>query len=337
MNENEAKLPTENVNQVKMSRNILKLSKANVALSAAFVLFAAGVLFAAPSRKAPDQLGVFRPSNGMFYTTAADSAGSFAAVKWGTPTDVLTPGDYDGDGVTDAAVWRAETGVWYIFQSSDGSAMYVKWGMTVIHPTGGLPDVPVPADYDGDGTTDIAVWRPDTGEWFVLYSSKKFDQQKAGIYRWGTLGDVPVQADYDGDGRDDLAVFRSLGNQWFILESSTGSWKIYTFGVAGADRLVPADFTGDGKADIAVYRSGTWYVLDSKTQETEPFEFGFTDGIAAPGDYDGDGQTDFAVFRRGTWYIYDSATPRLRSVNFGSENDIPLNSLRAKPSMVAVP
>jgi hypothetical protein len=337
MNENEAKLQTRNVNQVKMSRNISKLRKASIALSAAFILFAAGVLFAAPSKKAPEQLGVFRPSNGMFYATAADSAGSFAAVKWGKPTDVLTPGDYDGDGVSDAAVWRAETGVWYILQSGDGSAMYVKWGMTVLHPTGGLPDVPVPADYDGDGTTDIAVWRPDTGEWFVLYSPKKFDQRKAGIYRWGALSDVPVQADYDGDGRDDLAVFRSLGNQWFILESSTGSWKIYTFGVAGADRLVPADYTGDGKADIAVYRSGTWYVLNSKTQETEPFEFGFTDGIAAPGDYDGDGQADFAVFRRGTWYIYDSATPRLRSVNFGNENDIPLNSLRAKPSMVAVP
>jgi hypothetical protein len=299
-------------------------------------MFSAGLTASAQDNKA-EQLGVFRPSNGTFYSTSADNAGAFAAVRWGMATDILTPGDYDGDGTTDAAVWRAETGVWYILNSSDASAMFIKWGMTTVHPTGELADVPVPADYDGDGRTDIAVWRPDTGEWFVLYSSKTYDQRKAGVFRWGKLGDVPVQADYDGDRRSDFAVFRPLGNQWYIFESSTGRWSAQAFGTAGPDRLVPADYTGDGKADVAVYYNGVWNVRNSETGETEPFKFGFTDGVAAPGDYDGDGQTDFAVFNKGTWYIYDSAMPRFRTINFGTESDIPLNSLHAKPSMVAVP
>ena len=33
---------------------------------------------------------------------------------------------------------------------------------------GGLEDQPLPGDYDGDGRTDIAVYRPATGRWFVL-------------------------------------------------------------------------------------------------------------------------------------------------------------------------
>lgn len=292
---------------------------------------------AGATRAGAGEFSVFRPSNSVWYTRTSDDAGAFTAFRWGLATDVLVPADYDGDGTIDPAVWRAETGVWYIRRTSDGKPFYIKWGVTTVHPTGELPDVPVPADYDGDGKADIAVWRPDTGDWFVLRSSLAYDQAKAQVFRWGKLGDVPVQQDYDGDGRDDFAIFRPTGNYWYILESSTQNWKVHTFGLAGRDVLVPADYTGDGKADVAVYRSGTWYVLSSETGETEPFALGFDDAIAAPGDYDSDGQTDFAVFRNGVWYIYDSSTPRLRTVTFGMRNDVPLNSLSAKISIVAVP
>ena len=31
-------------------------------------------------------------------------------------------------------------------------------------------DQPVPGDYDGDGRTDIAIWRPGTGTWWIINS-----------------------------------------------------------------------------------------------------------------------------------------------------------------------
>jgi hypothetical protein len=303
------------------------------ALAAAFPVFAG----AGGEGNNNGDLKVFRPANNVWYSKGQAAADGLTAVKWGVATDKLVPGDYDGDGIDDIAVWRPETGIWYILQSSDGRVLYAHWGMSTVHPTGSLPDVPVQADYDGDGRTDIAVWRPDTGVWYVLLSSTGFDHKKALAHQWGRLGDVPVDADYDGDGRADIAVFRPWENRWYILESETGNWQVSTFGTAGYDLLVPADYSGDGRADLAIYRQGTWWVMDSSSGDVETTEFGFPDSIPVPGDYDGDGQTDLAVWRDGTWYIHDSSEPRVRTLQFGSPGDIPINSLKAKQSIVALP
>lgn len=277
---------------------------------------------------------VFRPSTNVWRMQSSET--SFQAVRWGLAGDILVPADYDGDGKTDIAVWRPKRGTWHIFRSSDSAFMVIGWGLTTMHETGSIADVPVPADYDGDGRADIAVWRHDTGIWYVLKSSAGYDPGRATMHHWGLFGDVPVQADYDGDGRTDIAVFRPSENRWYWIESKTGHLAARTFGFAGDDRLVPADYTGDGKADIAVYRRGVWYFLNSETGEMEPFELGFHDSEPVPADYDGDGITDFAVYKKGVWYLYESGKPKFRTFNFGSEGDIPLGSLDAKRSIVAL-
>jgi len=82
---------------------------------------------------------------------------------------------------------------------------------------GSCGDLPVPADYDGDGKSDPAVFRSATGAWFQLRSTTG----PFGV-GWGASGDVPVPADYDGDGKADPAVFRSATGAWFQLRSTTG-------------------------------------------------------------------------------------------------------------------
>jgi hypothetical protein len=280
---------------------------------------------------------VFRPASTTWLSEPSGADKKATAFQWGHASDILVPADYDADGQTDFAVWRPENGVWYIHQSGDDSVLLVRWGMTTMHPTGGLPDVPVASDYDGDGETDLAVWRPDTGQWWIVRSSNGYDQNKAEAFNWGKLGDVPVQADYDGDGKTDFAVFRPTENRWYIRASSTGKSSVQSFGIAGLDTLVPADYTGDKKSDVAVYRSGIWYVINSTSGETEEFHFGFNDDVAVPADYDGDGTTDFAVYRGGTWYISDSSRPHLRSFDFGQPGDTPVNSGVVRQSIVAVP
>ena len=67
----------------------------------------------------------------------------------------------------------------------------------------------MPADYDGDGDDDIAVFR--NGHWYV-------QGQPPYPQIWGQAADVPVPADYDGDGDTDIAVFRN--GHWYVQGTS---------------------------------------------------------------------------------------------------------------------
>src|SRR3954467_5605767 len=131
-------------------------------------------------------------------------------------------------------VFRPSTGGWAFRGLPD-----VTWGRR--------GDQPVPADYDGDGRTDIAVWRPATGAWFI---------RGRPALTWGRRGDQPVPAHYDGAGRTDIAVWRPATGAWFIRGRPALTW-----GRRG-DHPVPADYDGNSVTDVAVRRPTTaaWLV-----------------------------------------------------------------------------
>ena len=86
---------------------------------------------------------------------------------------------------------------------------------------------PPPTDVDGDGRTDVTVYRPSTAEWWVLRSGDNFAQHST--YGWGLAGDLLEPGDYDGDGKLDLAIYRPTTAQWWILWSSTNfsTYSVY--------------------------------------------------------------------------------------------------------------
>jgi hypothetical protein len=63
----------------------------------------------------------------------------------------------------DIVVYRPNAGAWLVRRAFDGALTQVSWGC------GTCPDKPVAADYDGDGFSDVAVYR--SGEWLIQRSS----------------------------------------------------------------------------------------------------------------------------------------------------------------------
>lgn len=254
-------------------------------------------------------ISLFRPSNGAWYLSR--STAGFIGIQFGQAGDRPVAADYDGDGMSDPAIYR--NGVWYRLFSATNTYDAVSFGL----PT----DVPAPADFDGDGKADIAVFRPSTGVWYQQLSGNGAFSATA----FGQDGDVPVAADYDGDGKADINLFRPSNGVWYRLFSGTGGFYAVQFGANG-DKPVTGDFDGDGKADTAVWRpsTGVWYVLRADNS-FYAMGFGMAGDIPVPADFDGDGKADVAVFRpsSGVWYRLNSSNGGFSAYSFGLLNDEP--------------
>lgn len=188
----------------------------------------------------------------------------------------------------------------------------------LIHPSGGQPDrsvlfgtindFPVPADYDGDGICDLAVWSGGVGAQFrVLTSTSGFVTTVT--YSLGSPSSDPsIVGDYDGDGKADPAIMDANTGQFSYLGGATHATLVTVtpVGTFGGGFPIPGDYDGDGIYDFMLEtRDGLnptqahfyqWNNDGSLTPAaTTNFVFGNYRDVIVPGDYDGDGKTDIGL------------------------------------------
>ena len=168
---------------------------------------------------------------------------------------------------------------------------------------GSSNDLPVPGDYDGDTTTDIGIFRSSSGLWAIHGVTRSY---------FGSPSDTAVPGNYNGDDKCDMGVFRSATGLWAIR----GITRTYFGG--SSDSPVPGYYNSDSSKDIGIFRSssGLWAI-----KGISRIYFGSRGDQTVPGDYDGDGAWNYGVFREssGLW-----AVRGVTRIYFGSVSDQPV-------------
>jgi predicted alpha/beta hydrolase len=260
--------------------------------------------------------------------------GEFA--NWAATSGVkVVSGNFGGNNRTSIALVRQSAGWGTIpvaFSIGDGA-----WSITN-QPVGDFANWAatsgvkiVTGDFNGNGTTDIALVRQEAG-WGTIPvafatggGSWSITNQGVGSFaQWAATSGVKViTGDFDGNGRTDIALIRQNPG-WATIpvafSAGSGNWTITNQGVGNFAQwaatsgvaVITGDFDGNGRTDIALVRreggwgtipiafasgSGNWFITNGGVGAFA--SWAATSGVRiVTGDFNGNGRTDIALIRQ---------------------------------------
>jgi hypothetical protein len=173
--------------------------------------------------------------------------------------------DFNNDGKRDAAVFEPPS----VAGGTGKFKALLSPGFTTTYNRdfGNLGDVAIPADYDGDGRTDYAVWRQfgpygldptnPYGYWvYCPQSAPDCSAAQIQTIQFGYNDDIPIPGtDFDGNpATGEIAVFRRSDGKVYWRNLSTGVDSVIDTGGAGYNKIPLLDhYDQDGKTDVVLY------------------------------------------------------------------------------------
>ncbi len=244
-------------------------------------------------------------------------------------------------------VYRRSSGQWLLRNSNSSGAADLTLNF------GGQPgDLPVAGDWNGDGRTDIGVFRSGTFVLGVLQSTfpcpvcrEATSVSALAPFSFGQAGDVPIAGDWDGDGVDEVGVYRNGALKelsTFLLRERritvfqpcatcppipqvTFETTTHHFGESG-DLPVAGDWDGDRKDTIGVFHAGVFLLTNDFSEANTTVTFGLAEDLPFAGDWLGLGHDRAGVFDpvTGTMTLNIQPGNAFQLFVFGSADDIPV-------------
>jgi hypothetical protein len=165
------------------------------------------------------------------------------ARNFGQNSDIPVTGKWSAKGNDRIGFFRPNDGRWYLDRNGNEKWNGCSWDRCAYLKVYQAGDLPVTGDWNGKGTTQVGLFRPATGEWFLDFNGNRtWDgcNKDRCLRSFGTAGDLSVSGDWNGTGTSKIGVFRPSTGEWFLDFNGNGQWDgcgidgcITNFGQAG--------------------------------------------------------------------------------------------------------
>jgi List-Bact-rpt repeat protein len=138
---------------------------------------------------------------------------------FGQGTDIPIAGKWSSTGFDRIGVFRPSNERWYMDVNGNGSLNNCSKDRCASLSVYRDGDLPVTGDWSGDGVTQVRLYRPSTGQWFLdRNGDRSWDgcRRDLCISEFGTAEDLPVTGDWNGAGRSKIGVFRPRTGEWLL-------------------------------------------------------------------------------------------------------------------------
>jgi Divergent InlB B-repeat domain len=146
---------------------------------------------------------------------------------FGEATDIPVAGKWSSAGYDRIGIFRPSNERWYLDVNGNGSLNSCSKDRCASLSVYREGDLPVTGDWNGDGVTQVGLYRPSTGQWFLdRNGDRSWDgcRRDLCISSFGTAEDLPVTGDWNGTGRSKVGLFRPRTGEWLLDLNGNNQW-----------------------------------------------------------------------------------------------------------------